>query len=141
MSGSNPYEAPGADLTPGVDDEPAWRGRWVPAGLLLSAVHFVYAAGIGLVIYARSGTRSWVNIAWLPGCLLISTNTSIINLSPFMPFGHLLLLLGSVATGVIGTRTVRAPGRGWWSWLAWLLWAVWVPVPYPWTPFYWFEAY
>jgi hypothetical protein len=140
MSGSNPYEAPGAGLTPGVHDEPAWRGRRVVIGLLLPAVHFAYATGVGLVMYLRPG-MTWVSIAWLPGCLLISTNTSIVNISPLMPPGLLLLPLGSAAAGVVAARAARTSGLGWRSWLALLLWVVWVPVPYPWTPFYWLEAY
>ena len=40
-----------------------------------------------------------------------------------------------------GERALRGPWRNWWSGLALLLWVAWVPGPYPWTPFYWFEAY
>jgi hypothetical protein len=115
---------------------------------LLSAVHLVYAASIGFVIYIRPGDHSWANIAWLLGSWLLSEFGGVVSPSPLMVVGFYLLLGGSVAAGIVAMQAVRALGsqerRGDCVWrlaLASLLWGVWVPVPYSGTIFYWFEAY
>ncbi len=129
-----------------VDDHPR-RSRWLLIGFLLSAVHFVYGTVIGLIIYVRPGDYSWVNVAWLPGSLLLYRFGRLIEPSPLMAVGLYLLLGGSVLAGVIAMQTIRGvvsagghAGYGRRLLLA-LLWGLWVPMPYRGTIFYWFESY
>lgn len=129
-----------------VDDRPR-RSRWFLIGSLLSAVHFVSATLIGLVIYVPPGDYSWVSVAWLPGSLLLYRFGRLTGPSPLMALGFYILLGGSVLAGVIAMQAIRglvsAGGHGGYGrrLSLTLLWGVWVPMPYRGTIFYWFESY
>ena len=148
MSGSNSNGAQGDDLAPPKVEDRSRCGVWFLIGFLLSAVHFVYATLIGLVIYLRPGDYSWVSVAWLPGGVLLYRFGRLIEPSPLMGMGFYLLLGGSVLAGVIAMQAIRGlvladghGGYGWRLWVALLLWGLWVPMPYRGTIFYWFESY
>jgi hypothetical protein len=147
LNGSNPYEAPRADLAPSMGNGRPRLGRWLFVGYQFSLIHFFYATSAGLLIYMRPGNYTWVSVAWLPGSLLLSEFGSLHN-SPLMTLGFHLHPVGSIAAGVVAMQALRAlitrEGRrryGWRFWLALLLWFAWIPVPFRGTFFYWFESY
>jgi hypothetical protein len=108
----------------------------------------VYATVVGFAIYLRQSDYGWVSLAWLPGSVLIHRFGRLIEPSPLMAAGVYLLVGGSILAGTIAMQALRALASderaqhgGWKLLLALLLWGVWVPMPFPGTIFYWFEAY
>ena len=148
MEDSNPYAAPAS--VPSL----LWQGdslrpsHWVGVGAVLSGVHFLYATCVALTIYMQPGDFTWVNVAWMPGSLLVAKFGSLVSPSPLMGLGFWLHPLGSVAAGVLAMRAIRGLRAGqrrrknaWKVLLAAMLWLLWTPVPFRGTFFYWFEAY
>jgi hypothetical protein len=148
LTGTNPYEAPHAGLTPPLGNRRQQGSQRFLTGFLLSAIHLVYATFIGLVIYLRHRDYGWVSLAWLPGSVQIHRFGRLIGPAPLMGVGWDLLFGGSILAGTIAMQALRALASGeadqrggWKLLLALLLWCVWLRVPLPGTIFYWFEAY
>jgi hypothetical protein len=145
---SDPYAPPETDLGLRRRHHSLRPDQWIGVGAILSGLHFTYATCVGLLIYLQPGSYTWVNVAWLPGSLLVAEFGTLVSPPPLMTLGFWLLPFGSIAAGVLAMRALRAlrarawhRKNGWEALLAAVLWVVWTPVPFRGTFFYWFETY
>jgi hypothetical protein len=145
---SNPYAPPVSDLGLRWKGDSLRPSHSLGIGAALSGIHFVYASCVALLFYMQPGNFTWVNVAWLPGSLLVAEFGSLVSPSPLAALGFWLHPLGSVAAGVVAMGAIRALAarerrrrNGWRVLLAAALWVIWTPVPFRGALFYWFEAY